>query len=331
MILQRTNIIIFIAVAITMATGLALNANTIGKDDILKKVEVLVEKERSRSEKSIEVAWTRYRNFLIREKEAAIRKGDLELVNLLDKQIISADLHPDDWTYPRIRNACLDFFQARTKAQNEYIASIEKLISQQVRLRNLELANALRDFKSSVEGNAISIDQIVVDDFDGDKFEMNSYGGNHRLEISRTESPYESSRKNTQGLKFEWFSPHGDQIEAYYSVKRGPIIESDKPLNLSFRLWIEGSSAPSRAQVRFSDTNGEVFAWDQAIPDSSQSGWRKVTIPIDFKTSISSFGDAKNGVVDFPVSVQGYAFTFNNQQKPASWLLIDDVIIQQDQ
>ncbi len=324
-----------IAIALVFTSNIEARPDTSGSDEVTEQAMTLTEKARSTNRQTTEAAWEKYETVLLQEKESAIRKGELELVNKIEKETQSPTAHPEDWPTSILREACRSYHDACERARRTYLAEIDKLIPIQVRLRNLQVANTLSALRESLNtrdapaGRTYAKRAVaVVDNFDDGGFEMKSFANGHEVGVRRTEAPHEPSRKKTQGLQLDWPSPHADQIEAYYVGKRPPLIDSPKPTALALRLWLERGGGPSKVQVRFSDRNSEVFVWSNTIQEPDQVGWRRVSIPIDWNNYDYSFGgSSKDGIVDFPVSVQGYAFLFEGKQLPASWLLVDDVTI----
>jgi len=312
-------------------------------DSASTKVESLIWPFEQDHKRVAEDAWVKYKKALLQAKDSAFKDANLDLLNSIESELLSPTAAPKDWPSDLLRKECSDYYGTLDNAVKKYLRQIDRLVTEQLRSRDLDAANALDGIRSSFANTsgqrttqASSGQQIVVDDFEGEALSMDAYAAGaekgvypdgSEVAVAQVDAPYSSSNGKSKGLRFDWPSPHGEWIGANYSTKRSPLFSSGE-LSVRFRLWLNGDPAPSSTEVHFSDQYGEVFTYRIAIPAPDQRGWRWVTVPIDWEKYRIAFGGYPgNGVIDFPVSLHSYAFLFDGEQTPSSWLVIDDVSV----
>lgn len=338
-------ICVLIAVATSVTSLLKGKAPEMaGSDSASTEAESLILPFEQHYKRVAEDAWEKYKVALLQAKESAFKDANLDLLNKIDSELLYPTAAPRDWPSGLLRKACNTYYETLDSAVSKYSQEIDRLITEQLRGRDLEAANALDRIRSSLDTARREITAqgsnsryVLVEDFEGEAFSMIPYAAGTESGVYRdgskaamiADAPHSLAHGKSKGLRFDWPSPHGEWIGAHYEGKRAPFFDSSD-LTVRFSLWLSGSAAPPTAEVHFSDKDGEVFTFDAVIQAPDQRGWRWVVVPVQWgKHRVVFGGFPGNGVVDFPVSLFAYSFLFQGKQTPSSWLLIDNVSVAQ--
>ena len=167
----------------------------------------------------------------------------------------------------------------------------------------------------------------VLDDFERDATLMDSVSGQH---ADLTLVPAPSGIGSGKALSIAWPKDHKTFVDCFYTkLIDAPAFTQDGSAVATFKVWTEAFSGAAKLSIRFVDANLETFQWGTDLPNPGQAGWRIVSFPLIPAESKGHWGPPgkSDGVIDFPMRLNGYAIQFTGPDAPAGSLLIDDVTV----
>jgi RNA polymerase sigma factor (sigma-70 family) len=169
----------------------------------------------------------------------------------------------------------------------------------------------------------------TIDDFERPSPQMKATGEQQiGGELSMVPAPEGTGAGSGQAMRYAWPSPHGKWVECSYDPARPVLaVTASEAQVVTFKLWAEGFCGVNSISVRFTDSKGETFQWRTPMPTPERTGWRLISVPIDWAKPSGHWHGNSDGVIDFPVRYQGYAFEFASLQVPASAIVLDDLAI----
>lgn len=169
----------------------------------------------------------------------------------------------------------------------------------------------------------------VLDDFERSEPLMTSRQSPPRSILSIVPAP--SGLGAGSALRIAWTAEHQNYVDCYYDQKMpaAPAFTPDGAGVATIKLWAEAYSGVSKIAIRFTDAKFETWQWGVALPNPGQTGWRTVSIPLIPAQNKGHWGPdgTVDGVIDFPLKLNGYAIEFTDAKAPAGAVVIDDVAV----
>lgn len=162
----------------------------------------------------------------------------------------------------------------------------------------------------------------VVDDFERDAIAMVANGqGGAACTVELVAAPAGGTGK---ALRLAWPAPHGMWADASYTEKKWLELTAEQPQTATLRVWCEAFGGVKQVSIRFQDSKGEFFQWQTALPDAGTTGWRSLSIPIDWAKPQTIWGGNADKRIDWPVRCHGIAIEMT-KEAPAGSIIVDDV------
>jgi RNA polymerase sigma-70 factor, ECF subfamily len=132
-----------------------------------------------------------------------------------------------------------------------------------------------------------------------------------------------------KALRIVWPAEHKAYVQVVYDPLRPAPEITEAGGTVDLLVWIEAMAGVKGMSVRFTDSKMETFQWSSPLPQPEQSGWRKVTFVIDPAHPFGSWGPPGqvDKVIDWPVRLNGYAFSFTSETSPSGSLLLDGSVV----
>jgi hypothetical protein len=166
----------------------------------------------------------------------------------------------------------------------------------------------------------------VVDDFERDAVAMiaNGQGGT----VCTAELVPAPAGGTGKALRLSWPTTHGLWVDATYKPQLPPLeLTAADPQVATLRVWCEAFCGVKRVSIRFMDAKAEWFQWRTSLPDEGTTGWRTISIPVDWAKPQNSWGGNADKTIDWPLHFQGYAIEFGAKEAPSGAIIIDDMLL----
>jgi RNA polymerase sigma factor (sigma-70 family) len=178
-----------------------------------------------------------------------------------------------------------------------------------------------------VAGGSAPAAGAVLDAFERADAEMLSIDSQKAL-LSIVPAP--AGLGSGSALRIGWPQTHGTFIDCYYAkMIDAPAVTADGAAVATIKLWMEAYSGADKIAIRFVDARFETWQWGLDLPNQGQAGWRTLTIPLVPGANTGHWGPdgTVDGVIDFPLQLNGYAIQFTAPDVPAGSVLLDDVSV----
>lgn len=172
---------------------------------------------------------------------------------------------------------------------------------------------------------ASALSAAVVDDFERDAIAMvaNAQAG-AACTVELVAAPAGGTGK---AMRLSWPAKHGAWADTTYKPQLPPLaLTAEQPQTATLRAWCEAFCGVTRVSLRFMDAKAEWHQWQAVLPAEGTTGWRTISIPVDWAKAQNSWGGNADKVIDWPLRFQGFAVEFA-KDAPAGSIVIDDMLL----
>lgn len=111
----------------------------------------------------------------------------------------------------------------------------------------------------------------------------------------------------------------GKKNYAEINLRKPPVYETLSRLEVELEYYSDGSGQWNTAGIRMLDAGNECFQWIVPAHDNTP-GWKKIRATLAPDNYTDSWGKRKNGKIDFPVRLIGFAVGFSHGTAGPVWL-----------
>lgn len=132
-----------------------------------------------------------------------------------------------------------------------------------------------------------------------------------------------------KALSIAWPKEHKPYWQVVYEPFRPAPELTAAGATVTLKVWVEAMSGVKGIALRLVDANHETFQWAAPLPDADKAGWRTLSIAVDPQQPVGSWGpEGKvDKIIDWPVTMGGFAADFSDPAAPGGSLIIDDVVV----